>query len=163
MNDEEWKIEKRKGACEGCAKAFAPDQEYYAALVDGGSQFVRHEFCTVCWPSQKADGYYSLWKARMPAADGGPKRADVEATEETFARLLAEGSADPSRQRLAFLLSLILLQRRRLKLLDTVTRDGREVLRLERPVDRSVVEVVNPGVPETELESLKAEMDNLLR
>jgi hypothetical protein len=161
--DEEWKIEKRKGACEGCAKALVPDQAYYAALVDGGSQFVRREFCEACWPVQKTSDYYSFWKARVPAPDGGPRRADVEATEETFDKLLAEKSAEPARLRLAFLLSLILLQRRRLKLLETVARAGQEILRFERADDKSVVEVVNPGIPDSELDSLKTEMDALLR
>lgn len=161
--DEGWKIEKRKGACEGCGKPFVAEQDYYAALVDGSPQFVRHEFCTTCWPVQQASAYYSCWKSRTPPPDGGPKRADTGATEETFARLVAEASVDPARLRLAFLLSLILLQRRRLKLLDTVTRDGREVLRFERAEDKSVVEVLNPGIPDNELDSLKTEMDALLR
>ena len=160
---DEWKIEKRKGMCEGCAKAFVPEQPFYAALVDGGSQFVRREFCIDCWPAQDPAGFFSCWKAVTPPPDGGPKRADVEATETTFERLLAESSPEPARQRLAFLLSLILLQRRRLKLLETVTRDGREVLRFERTDDPAVVEVPNPGIPDSELDSLKAEMDTLLR
>jgi len=161
--DEDWKIEKRKGACEGCAKPIVPEQDYFAALFDGGSQFVRREFCAACWPAQQASAFFSCWKARTPPPDGGPKRADTGATEETFARLVAEGSAEPARQRLAFLLSLILLQRRRLKLLDTVTCDGREVLRFERSEDKSTVEIVNPGIPDNELDSLKSEMDALLR
>ncbi len=160
---DEWKIEKRKGACVACAKAFATGDPFFAALVDGGSQFDRREFCETCWPAQDPAGFFSCWKAVTPPPDDGPKRADVEAAEETFTKLLAEKSDDPARQRLAFLLSLILLQRRRLKLVDTVERDGREVLRFERTEDRAAVEVPNPGIPETELESLKSEMDALLR
>jgi hypothetical protein len=161
--DEEWKIEKRKGTCGACAKAFVPEEEYIAALEDAGPQFVRKEFCPACWAAQHEPGFYSFWKTRTPLKEEGPKRADTEATEETFARLVSEASLEPSRQRLAFLLSLILLQRRRLKLLETVTRNGQEVLRFERAEDRSAVEVVNPGIPDSELNSLKAEMDTLLR
>jgi len=160
---DDWKIEKRKGACETCGKAFAVRQAFFAALVDTGPAFVRHEFCEACWPSQDPARFFSCWKTSMPAPEDGPKRADVEAAEDTFDRLIREPAPDPARQRLAFLLSLLLLQRRRLKLLETVTRDGREVLRFERTEDRAVVEVANPGIPETELASLKSEMDALLR
>lgn len=159
---DDWKIEKRKGACDRCAKALAPEAEYVAALRDEGARFARREFCSPCWPAETASAYYSYWKTRVPPPDA-PRRANLDAAFETFDKLLAEASPDPSRRRLAFLLSLLLLQRRRLKLLATETRDGVEVLRLERLDDRRQVEVVNPGVPDAELDGLKAEMDALLQ
>lgn len=159
---EEWKIEKRKGSCDACAKAIAPEEDYVAALLDRGTEFGRRDFCSACWPAQPAASFYSYWKARVPPPEA-PKRADLQAAAETFEKLVAEASADPARQRLAFLLSLILLQRRRLKLLETVTRDGREILRFERAGEGGAVEVPNPGIPDAELDSLKAEMDALLQ
>ena len=159
---DEWKIEKRKGTCDACQTALAPAQDYVAALVDGGAEFARREFCPACWSAQPPEGFYSFWRSRVPPPDA-PRRANVAAAAETFDRLLAESPADPRRQRLAFLLSLVLLQRRRLKLIETFTRDGREMLRFERVADAALLEVANPGVPDGELESLKAEMDALLR
>lgn len=159
--DDDWKIDKRKGACDRCARALAPQEEYYAALRDEGAQFARREFCAGCWPAENASALYSYWKARVPPPDA-PRRANVDAARETFDKLLAEASPDPSRRRLAFVLSLLLVQRRRLKLLATETRDGVEILRLERLDDRGQVEVVNPGIPDGELDSLRAELEALL-
>jgi hypothetical protein len=160
--DEEWKIEKRKGSCASCSQPLAPGQDYVAALVDEGDRFARRDFCAACWPAQSPAAFYSFWKARVPVPEAGPKRANLEAAQETFDRLLSENSPDPSRRRLAFLLSLILLQRRRLKLLETTARDGLEVLRFERAADHAVLDVVNPGISDAEIESMKTEMDALL-
>lgn len=160
--DEDWKFEKQKGACDACKAPFPPGQDYLAALAAQGSAFARREYCLACWPAQAADAFYSYWRTRLPAPDA-PKRANADAAAETLAKLLAEPALEPSRRRLAFLLSLILMQRRRLKLVETVTRDGTEVLRLERAEDGTVIEVANPGVPDAELDSLKGEIEALMR
>jgi hypothetical protein len=72
---------------------------------------------------------------------------------DCFLRL--EGQEEPARVGFRFVLGLLLMRRRRLKLDGETREDGREVLRMRCPRTGTVHEVVNPRLSDGELTAVQ--------
>jgi hypothetical protein len=149
---EEWKVERRKKHCSSCNRDFASEEVHYSGIAEVEGRFCRRDLCVPCWDAKGAE-LFSFWKTRMPKREER-RLEDIHAMVEFFKRLVVAPSEDPMRVKVTYLISLILMRKKRLKL--TGIRDGR--LLLEKAWDGDTVAVVEPVIGDAELESLKGEM-----
>jgi hypothetical protein len=82
---------------------------------------------------------------------------DINAMQEFFKKLLEKPSDDANRQKVTYLTALLLARKRRLRL--TGSKDGR--LRIEKSWDGESTEIADPMIADTELETLKQQMEQL--
>lgn len=159
MGMDEWKLEKRKRLCAGCAHGFMPGEGYCSGIYEEAAGFRRREYCLPCWERNRGTPF-SFWRAVIPK---GRRRAgrNVDAIVEFFRRLIESPLEDPLRIKILYLTALILVQKRRLKLIRTSAREGGNVLIVDKTWDGEMLEIMEPRIGESEMESLKGEMDRL--
>ena len=135
------------------------------ATVESGLPFRRTDFCADCWDDERAGNYFSCWKASVPEEQDEEKRSlakriDVETTYDMFRRL--EGHAGLPQQKFRFILALMLMRRKRLKFTGVVESPHGEHLVLDDRDEGISHKVLDPGLAEEEIDSLRAQIDLLL-
>lgn len=151
----DWKIEKRKPHCSGCSREYSPEEPHYSAIVEAGEGFARRDYCLSCW-EPPPEGVFSYWKTQAPPRKEH-RLENVQAMVDFFVRLLSSPLEDPSRRKVAYLVALLLMRRRRLRLLSS----GGGWLELEKAWDGETVRLPDPAIAESELETLKGELERL--
>jgi len=158
----EWQISKPLGQCYGTNEVFAPGQAYYAALVETEEGLERRDFSCGYW-EQEQPAVYCFWKTRMPE-EGAKKRLLVDdgMLMAFFERLAEETEAEKVQFR--FILTLVLMRRRRLKYEGSRIDDrGAEVWTLRVTGEDRRVEVVNPQLGEEQIEQLSEQVGQILQ
>jgi hypothetical protein len=146
--------------CSVSDRELQPGEAYYSVLVPSGSQVLRQDISAAAWtgPPEKAIGW---WKATMgDAAARKPQWAPHEVMLEFFESL----ESDPTREDLRYVLALLLVRRRVLRL-EAEEQDaaGRQIQVLEcaRKETQYRVAVVLPEAARAA--ELQAELTQLLQ
>ncbi len=151
---EEWKIEKRGRSCTLCGRPFRSEEEHYSGIAEAGNRFERRDFCLACW--EQKPGLFSFWRTQTPRVEER-RLENMAAMIEFFKRLVATPPEDPSRRKIAYLIALLLVRKRRLRLAGS--RNG--VLRLEKSWDGETIEIAEPFIPDGEIEDLRRQMEEI--
>jgi hypothetical protein len=132
--------------------------------ADGGLPFRRVDLCSDCWNAEAAGEYFCFWKSEVPDEEEREKplakRIDIETTYDMFRRL--EGHADPAQQKFRFILALMLMRKKRLKFTGVVDSPHGEHLVLDDKDEGVTHKVLDPGLAEDEVDSLRGQIDQLL-
>jgi hypothetical protein len=149
MSTSDWKIHRREERCARCERAFAEGEVVYSLLaLDAGADAAvlqREDRCPACFqgsPESGADasggvpatGELHFWRTRHAHDRRARFAVDFEAIEELF--LALEGRREERLQELRYLLVLLLLRKRRLKLVGVRRHAGTaggETLCVRRP------------------------------
>ncbi|QDU62521.1 hypothetical protein Pan216_33880 [Planctomycetes bacterium Pan216] len=148
--------------CFVSGKEISPGDSYYTAVIETVTGLERRDYRVEHWtgPPEEALGF---WRSRLPEDKdaGKPKPVTVEAMLALFEQF-AEETEDPKRRQLHYVLALLLMRRKALKLHD-VQQDGEhEVLIFRRPRSKENLPVMDPGLKETEVDRLEEELAELL-
>ena len=132
MSGPDWKLTKRNDACHACDAEFAENEPFFSLLAFETDEVRREDVCRACFPGREAAAGERLiyWRARHRVG----KKAfavDFEALEGLF--LALEGREELPLRELRYLLSLLLMRKKRVKLLRTARRDDGEAMILRRP------------------------------
>lgn len=126
----DWKFRRRAGICDGCEVRFADGDRHVSALRIVGEELSREDHCLHCFGRQPAAEELFFWYTRHHVG----KRAlqlDLATLEQLF--LTLEGRPESRVRELRYVLCLLLMRKRRLKL-DRVLRDaGGEAMLVHRP------------------------------
>ncbi len=159
----DYQIQGSTRRCLRTGREIRPGEKYYSALVDQSGSFSRQDFCIDGWkqggPPPGAIGH---WLGRLPAADR-PRRQpiDDDLLVECLARL--EGEADPARVSFRYVVALLLMRRKRLRLEETRAADGGgEVMVLRDAKGGKRHEVTDPRLADAELEAVQDEVFRVL-
>lgn len=122
---ETWRIARRSRTCAQSGAAIHPGEAFFSALVETDDDFNRLDFSLAAWPEVDKGGFFSYWKNKASADAGGDKRQPID-----YDRLIAffdslEGAADPGKRLFRYVLALVLVRRRALRL-DDMTKIGEE-------------------------------------
>jgi len=126
--DREYKIAASSHTCQGCARRFGVGDEYYSAVreAEGEDVFARHDFCPACWRPDGA-AYFSFWKTRVPEPDQprrrGPQLVDLARLMQLFEHL--DEAEEDRALRFRYVLALVLMRKRRLKVVSSRRLAGR--------------------------------------
>jgi len=127
----DWKVAKRQAACSGCARAFEDGEAHISALSLAGGDLAREDQCLACWKKREHRDALLWWRTRHWIEKKRGISLDLEALEALFVGL--EGRHEPALEELRYVLCLILMRKRRLRI-ERVERDGeREELIVTRP------------------------------
>lgn len=157
----DWEIEKTLGQCYGTNQKFEVGDEYFAALVETDQGFQRRDYSVEYWQAEKPK-VYCYWKTRMP--DPGQKKklfVDDDVLMTFFERLAEE--TDPERINFRFIITLVLMRRRRLKYNSSRIEDSKEIWNMRVTGQDRNVEVVNPDLTEDKIEQLSSQISQILQ
>ncbi len=133
-----WKFGRRQGLCSGCGVPFPEGQTLFSLLRFEGDELQRGDLCEGCFDAREPEGDLFWWRTTH-----APGRARVKVDFDLLLALVRNliGDSRPERLDLAFLLTLLLIRHRRLRLTGISRVAGREVLNLRRPRTREVFPV----------------------
>ena len=164
--EREYKIGASSRHCRACGRVFQVNEEYYSAVAETAQENLleRHDFCGPCWKPPEG-GYFSYWKTHVPEPGPdlrrGPRLIDMGRLMELFEHLA--DSEDVQARRFRYVLALVLMRKRRLKVVESRRlKDGGEELTLREPGTQRTHAVSAPPVTEDEIRSVTDRLREVL-
>ncbi len=158
----EYEIRPRSLVCARTGRELKPGETYYSVLAATPQGFVREDYAAEAWtgPHKGAIGF---WRARVPtaAAKNRPQFVDDSVLVQFFERL--EGESESQKENFRYILALLLIRKKILKLVGAETDGGREFLVVRAAATGAQTRVVNPGLTEEQLVALQTEVEKSLQ
>jgi hypothetical protein len=155
----DFEVQRCSRQCAASGRELKAGEMFYSALVPEGAQIVRYDYAHDAWQGPPANAI-AWWKAQMP--DTQSKKM-VWAPSDVMLHYFTESAADPEREDLRYVLTLLMTRRRILRQ-ETTDRDdqGHEWLVLFCPRNETEyrVKVVLPG--ESRMRQIQEELERLL-
>ncbi len=157
----DWEIKKTLGQCAGTGREFEIEEEYFAALVDTDEGLQRTDFSMDYWNEHKPQ-VYCFWKTKIPNPELKKKVFVDDEMLMTFFDRLAE-ETDPEKLNFRFVLTLVLMRKRKLKYDGCRNEGSDEIWTLKVTGQDRTADVLNPHLTEDQIESLSAQMGQILQ
>jgi len=128
-----WSIHRRDAQCAACERAFVEGEALFSMLRIDGEELQRGDLCSECFDRRDEAQDLIWWRTAHREKKGGMK-LDFELVLSLFDKLgerKEEGVRD-----LRFLLALLLVRHRKLRLTGVRVRGKREFLQLRKPRTR---------------------------
>lgn len=157
---ETWHIARSSRTCAHGGTAIEPGQPFYSALVERDDTFERLDYSAAAWPEVDKAAFFSYWKNKGGVAGAGKKpQVDFERLFAFFDSL--EGAGEPRKRLFRYVLALVLVRRRRLRL-DDMSRSeaGDRLVVFDRRHNRAV-EIVAPEASREDLEQTQEKLNQL--
>ena len=152
----DYQLQPSTRRCSVTGRDLQAGEKVYSVLLDKDGKFVRKDFSAEAWQGPPTAAF-SFWVGRVSAGDKKrPPVIDDELLLDCFGRL--EGQIETERVNFRFVLSLLLMRKRRLKLQEARTEDGQEVLYLRCNQTGAEHRVVNPNLTEEETASVQQDV-----
>lgn len=157
----DWEIKKTLGQCFGTQVEFQVGQEYFAALVETEEGFERRDYSVEYWDEHKP-GTYCFWKTKMADPE---KKKKIFINDEMLMSFFDRLSEETAQEKInfRFVLTLILMQKRKLKYTSDVIKDGNEMWHMKVAGQNRSVTVINPNLTEDQIEDLSTHMGEILQ
>lgn len=157
----DWEIKKTLGVCAGTNREFEVGEEYFAALVEGPEGLERRDYSLDYWNEAKPP-VFCFWKTKLPNPEQKKKLfVNDEMLMAFFDRLAKE--TDPEKINFRFVLTLILMRKRKLKYEGCVIEDGKEIWTVKVTGQDRSEKVINPHLTEDQIEGLTSQMGQILQ
>jgi len=118
----DWKIQGRTPGCARCERPFEDGEAHFSLLLVGEESFGREDRCVACFEAGEAPAEDAVfWRTRRRVQAKRGLAVDFESVEHLF--LALEGRTEPRLAELRYLLSLLLMRKKRVKLV-RVRRDA---------------------------------------
>jgi hypothetical protein len=143
--------------CSKTGKPFGPGEVCYSAVVEKGNEWVRLDFSAGAWdgPPEGALGY---WRVTIPAQSETRRRVlNPDALLRRFEQLSEDGN--PGSEKFRYVLALLLVQRRRLRVNQTHSDAEGSILELAGLQGEGPFEVREQQLTETEIDELQQELE----
>jgi hypothetical protein len=152
----DYEIRRSERHCAASGRELTAGEEFYSVLSRAGAELVRQDFATEAWqgPPQDALGW---WKARVPSPDA--KRIHW-APNDVMLDLFEQLADEPQQADLRYVLALLLMRRRVMRLEETQHGEASETMLLYCP--RRETEYRVPSATPT-ADRVKAIQDELAR
>lgn len=157
---EAWHIGRCTRTCAGSGRPIEPGQPFYSALIDKDDSFERRDYSADVWAEVDKGEFFSYWKNKgLQTADRTPPM--------DYDRLLAffdglEGAEEPGKRLFRYVLALVLVRRRRLRLDDmSRTPEGDRLVVWDRRNGGRTLEILAPEAGREELEKTQEKLNEL--
>lgn len=155
----EYQVPASARRCQATGRELKAGDGYHGVLMDVGGSLIRHDYCPDAWTGPP-EGTIGHWSGQVPVGDA-PNRAPVDDAMllECFRRL--DGAAEPAQVNFRYVLALLLLRRKVLRLEEGRRDELGEVLTFtDRAGDRH--EVHDPRLNEAEMAAAQVEVFEVL-
>ena len=155
-----YEIQANSMRCSKTGRELRPGEKFYSVLYDRGTAYERCDFSVEAFDGPPADAF-SFWMGHVPPREG-PQRVqfDEEVLFDFFERLSEE--TEPRKVSFRYILTLLLMRRKRLKFEEVRTEAGAEWLLLHCAKTRKTYKVVNPRLTEEQLAAVQEEVQKVL-
>ncbi|MDR1745059.1 MAG: hypothetical protein LBS30_04815 [Planctomycetota bacterium] len=156
-----WHIARGARACAKTGAAIPPEVPYYSALLENDEGFERRDFCADAWPDVEKGDFFSYWKNKGYVPRGDRRQpVDYDRILDFFDALADGGSRD--RQLFRYVLALVLVRRRRLRLDDmSRTEQGDRLVVHDRRDGGRTLEIIAPEATREDLEKAQEKLNQL--
>ncbi len=155
----DYEIPRSTHRCATTDRALQPGEWFYSVLVADGGKLTRRDYSEEAWIGPP-EGVAGWWKSRVPQPEA--KRVHW-APNDVMLRLFDQLENEPARQDMRYVLALLLIRRRVMRLEEEIKEhDGRETLVLYCPRRDATysVPVVTPGAER--IQEIQQELASLL-
>lgn len=164
MTSAAWRTGHRGGGCACCGAELAPGTVVVSSLFETGaddeSPFERRDFCAACFDGDADTGApFSWWRSEVPRPEEKRAAFDLGVAREFLLRLLRED--DPARASLRYLLTLLLMRKRIVRVEEQFSDERGEVMTVRLPPDETSHEILCPEIDEGEAETLRDQIGRL--
>lgn len=160
-------IGKASGTCAASGAVIAPGEAYMATLCEGetGNDLVRLDYAMSQWESGvRPERLFCFWRSVMHAAEDQRLLVDDDALASLFHRL--EGEQDPKRQAYRFVISLILIRKRILRVVRSSGPAPARIWHVRMKGDDEhapLIEVHDPDLTEAHVREVAEQLGEILR
>ncbi|KAA5543216.1 hypothetical protein FYK55_13140 [Roseiconus nitratireducens] len=164
----EYKVSRCSRQCYVEKRPLKEGEWYYSVVIEGDDQYERRDYSLDAWKGPP-EGTVGHWKCRMPTA--GEKKL-VLAPREVLIDLLRQMEAMPDQAKTRYLLALMLLRRRHVRLAEAPAEQSvapesagaaePPMLHVEVVDDGSVISVIECPIGRSEAERLSEALNELL-
>lgn len=156
----EWKIKPGLEQCGDCGQPFDKGGYYYSSVQVEDDSILRKDHCTACFdPDQMPDVIF--WRGRVSERESPMKRkVDFNILRELFFQMIACKSAGLAP--LIYLVGLVLVRKRYLRLVGFFSQDGTDLMRVQRRRGDPVFALKMPLLDASDLVRLKDQLSELL-
>jgi hypothetical protein len=152
----EYQIQPNARRCSSSGRELRAGERYFSVLTEESGKFVRRDYAADAWQGPPS-GAFSFWAGKLATPDGRRRPAiDDELLLDCFGRL--EGQTEPGRINFRYVVGLLLMRRRRLRLDAAVREDGIEVLYFRCSRTGTKYRVINPALSEEESAAVQDEV-----
>ena len=165
MND--WNIQSRAQACQGCGQTFSDKQIYHTVLFDLKQQIQRLDLCDACWQHDHSEGardrkgFISQWQGVFESPPPTPPEAIRKENAETLLRKILELN-DPKHATASYILAAKLERQRVLKVKEQFQSEGRRFFVYEHAKTAEVFTIADPALQLNQLDQVQREVAALL-
>lgn len=124
----EYRIRKRAEECSTCGVGFTPGAPLYSVILLEEEEPARRDFCPTCFESAPRDPEreFAHWKTRHAGGEATRRAVDFDTLRELFFRMATNPGEEY--RKLCYLLGLVLIRKRTIRLQEFVTERGRDYL-----------------------------------
>ena len=145
--------------CETSGRDLAPGESFYSVLVAEGAELKRHDYSLEAWQGPPP-GTVGWWKSQIP--DQSTRRKHW-APNDVMLHFFDELGRQPDKQDMRYVLSLLLVRRRVMRLEESETDEqGREIIVLYCPRRDATYKVHAATPDEARAEAIQEELAKLL-
>ena len=146
--------------CAGTGQPLKPGSRCHSVLVERDGQMYRLDYSEEGWKGPPEDAI-GEWEASVPDENPKPKNIDTEALMRYFEQLCED--ANPAHDQIRYVLALLLLQKRRLRLDGSRTDDdGDEFLQFIGSKSEGPYEIPDQQLSEDEISALQSSLNEQL-
>jgi len=151
----EWKFQGRRAQCSACEAPYAEGERHASVLSIAGDTIAREDLCLACFGARAPYSELFHWFTRH-RPDRRRLHLDLATLEQLFLRL--SGREEARAMELRYILCLLLMRKRRLKLV-RVARDARgESLIVKQPRRTETAEVLVFDFTPERLDEMRQEL-----
>lgn len=164
----QYQVARPTGKCAHSGETLEPGTPYIAALCDAseGEGFERVDYSIEAWESGvRPAGLFSFWKSTVPDPE---EKQNLLVDDAVLLELFERLDSDDRQQRVAFrfVLGLILMRKKQLKLVGRVDAEGelpqRWLLQV-RGSEGPPLELINPQLTDDDVRELTEQLSEILQ
>jgi hypothetical protein len=156
----DWKISKGGEACSKCEKPFEHDDTYYSTITVEAQSISRFDFCEACFGLERDHQSEVFWRTKKLITEPVKKAVNFEILRELFLSILEV--EEKAFKEVAYLLALVLIRKRYLKLKDFISENGTDYMTVRQKKDLPLIKVEVPLLKEEDIAGLRGKLSDLL-
>jgi len=146
--------------CSTTGRDLRPGDRYFGTVLEHGSALERHDFAPEAWTGPPS-GTIGHWVGQVPLTEER-RRAPVDDEQLLHCFRQLEDAVTAHKQNLRYVLALLIIRRKRLRLTNTKCDEFGEVLVIMDPKSQTEFEVRDPRLSASALSAVQNEVFELL-
>jgi hypothetical protein len=156
----DYEVQRSTRHCTATGREFAAGETYYSVLMAEGADLKRYDYAADAWQGPPAEAV-GWWKSQIPDRTTARKHW---APNDVMLNFWDELAAQPDKQDMRYVLTLLLVRRRVFRLEEEkADAEGRELVAVYCPRRETTYEVLAVSPEPPRIEQIQAELAALLQ